>query len=121
MFRRKRNLIAAVILFLLVIATISASWWLPVSPSFIDSTKRLISPSGYHWFGTDHFGRDIFGQTIIAARVSLIVGFTVALVATLLGTMTGLIAGYYKKRSEEHTSELQSRCHLVCCLLLVKK
>ena len=97
MFKKKRNLIAAGILLLLVIATITASWWLPVSPSIIDSTQRLLGPSGDHWFGTDHFGRDIFGQTVVAARVSLIVGITVAAIATLLGTITGLIAGFYKK------------------------
>lgn len=97
MFKKKRNIIAAGILLLLTIATITASWWLPVSPSEIDSTERLNGPSAAHWFGTDHFGRDIFGQTVMAARVSLFVGFTVALIATALGTITGLIAGYYKK------------------------
>ena len=97
MFKKKRNLIAVGILLLFVIATISASWWLPVSPSLIDASRRLLAPSVDHWFGTDHFGRDIFGQTIVAARVSLVVGFTVAVIATLLGTITGLIAGYYKK------------------------
>jgi len=97
MFKKKRNLIAVGILLLFAIATISASWWLPVSPSLIDASRRLLGPSVDHWFGTDHFGRDIFGQTIVAARVSLVVGFTVAVIATLLGTITGLIAGYYKK------------------------
>ena len=97
MFKKKRNLVAGGILVLLAIATLTASWWLPVSPSIIDSTQRLLAPSGDHWFGTDHFGRDIFGQTVVAARVSLIVGSTVAIIATVLGTITGLIAGYYKK------------------------
>ncbi|MEH7225973.1 ABC transporter permease [Bacillus sp. JJ1566] len=97
MFKKKRNLIALGILLLLTVGTITASWWLPVSPSKMDSAQRLLGPSGAHWFGTDHFGRDIFGQTVVAAQVSLLVGLIVALISTVLGTLTGLIAGYYKK------------------------
>jgi peptide/nickel transport system permease protein len=97
MLRKKRNLSSFVFLILLLLATLTASWWLPVSPSSMDSSLRLMGPSSENWFGTDHFGRDIFGQTIIAARVSLLVGFTVAVFSTILGTITGLIAGYYKK------------------------
>ena len=97
MLKRKRNLLSIGILLLITIATITASLWSQTSPSFIDPTLRLLSPSSEHWFGTDHFGRDIFIRTIYAARVSLIVGAVVALVATFLGTVTGLIAGYYKK------------------------
>lgn len=97
MLAKKRNQFALAVLFLLVIATITATWWLPISPTVIDSTKRLLAPSTTYWFGTDHFGRDIFGLTIVAARVSLIVGASVACIATFLGTITGLISAYYKK------------------------
>ncbi|THE09378.1 ABC transporter permease [Bacillus timonensis] len=97
MFKKKRNLIALGILVLLTVGTITASWWLPVSPSKMDSAQRLLAPSGKYWFGTDHFGRDIFGQTVVASRISLLVGLSVALISTVLGTITGLIAGYYKK------------------------
>lgn len=97
MFKSKRNILAASVLVLMTVATLTASLWLPTSPSHIDPSERLLSPSGQHWFGTDHFGRDIFALTIVAARISLLVGIVVALLATLLGTVTGLIAGYYKK------------------------
>ncbi|MFJ8066883.1 ABC transporter permease [Psychrobacillus sp. NPDC096426] len=97
MLKRKRNLLSVGILLLITVATITASLWSETSPSFIDPTLRLLSPSSEHWFGTDHFGRDIFIRAIYAARVSLIVGAVVAVVATFLGTVTGLIAGYYKK------------------------
>lgn len=97
MFRKKRNLLAVGVLVFLTIATVTANLWLQVSPSYIDPTKRLLAPSGEHWFGTDNFGRDIFARTIVAARVSLLVGAVVAVLSTVLGTITGLIAGYYKK------------------------
>lgn len=97
MFKNKRNLLAAGVLLLLIVATITASLWLKFPPTHIDPELRLLRPSGKHWFGTDHFGRDIFGLTIVAARVTLFVGVVVALLSTVLGTITGLVAGYYKK------------------------
>lgn len=97
MFTQKRNVFAAGVLLLITVATITASFWLPISPSKIDPTVRLLAPGGTHWFGTDHFGRDIFSRTIVAARVSLFVGAVVAILATILGTVTGLVSGYYKK------------------------
>jgi len=97
MFKSKRNLLAAGVLILLIIATATVSLWLTFPPSHIDPNERLLSPSGKHWFGTDHFGRDVFGLTIVAARVTLFVGVVVAFLSTALGTITGLIAGYYKK------------------------
>ncbi|MBM7600313.1 peptide/nickel transport system permease protein [Virgibacillus halotolerans] len=97
MFKNKRNLLAAGVLLLIIVATITASLWLKFPPTHIDPEARLLSPSGKNWFGTDHFGRDIFGLTIVAARVTLFVGVVVALLSTVLGTITGLIAGYYKK------------------------
>lgn len=97
MLRSKRNLLAAAVLLLIIVATITASLWLPYPPSHIDPAERLLGPSGKHWFGTDHFGRDIFGLTTIAARVTLFIGGVVAVLSTALGIITGLIAGYYKK------------------------
>ncbi|MFD2760278.1 ABC transporter permease [Lentibacillus juripiscarius] len=97
MLRKKRNLLALTVLFLITAATLTASLWLPVSPSDIDTEKQLLGPSAEHWFGTDNFGRDIFARTVVAARVSLLVGAVTALLSTVLGTVTGLIAGYYKK------------------------
>ncbi|MFS0861971.1 ABC transporter permease [Fredinandcohnia sp. 179-A 10B2 NHS] len=97
MLKRKRNIIALSVLLLMTLATITASLWLPLSPSEIDPTKRLLGPSGHNWFGTDHFGRDIFAQTVVAARVSLVVGAVVAVISTILGTIVGLVSGYYNK------------------------
>ncbi|MNO23130.1 Glutathione transport system permease protein GsiD [compost metagenome] len=97
MFKKKRNLIAASVLVILALATITASLWLPQSPSYIDPSQRLLSMSVGHWFGTDHFGRDIFTRTIYGARVSLIVGLIVSVLSVILGTITGLVSGYYKK------------------------
>ena len=95
--RRPIGTVAGAILLLLALAAVTASLWAPHSPSDITPVERLRSPSWDHWFGTDHFGRDVFSRVVYGARVSLTVGFVVAVLSTVLGAITGLIAGYYRR------------------------
>jgi peptide/nickel transport system permease protein len=48
-----------------------------------------------HLLGTDHLGRDVLSRLLFGARISLLVGFTAAVVAGALGTAVGIISGYY--------------------------
>src|SRR5690606_41742260 len=92
--------------------------------SLHDALPILRPPSAEHWFGTDEFGRDILSRVIFGARISLFTGLVPVFAASVVGTLVGLVAGFYRGRvdavlrSEEHTSELQSRENLVCRLLL---
>jgi peptide/nickel transport system permease protein len=54
-------------------------------------------PSAEHWFGTDQLGRDVFSRVIYGSRVSLLVGFTVALLSTVIGLSIGLVTGFVRK------------------------
>lgn len=58
--------------------------------------RRLRPPSPELWFGTDHLGQDVFARVVYGARVSLIVGFSVATISVLVGLIIGLFAGYYR-------------------------
>ncbi|MEA0556110.1 nickel transporter permease [Lysinibacillus irui] len=62
-----------------------------------DLSKRLLAPSSEHWFGTDDFGRDIFSRIIHGARISLWVGFFSVVLSVIVGSLLGIIAGYYGK------------------------
>ncbi len=65
-------------------------------PTAINPTARLQWPSAEHWFGTDMAGRDIYSRVIYGARVSLIVGVSVALLASVFGLFIGILAGFIR-------------------------
>ncbi len=52
-------------------------------------------PSARFWLGTTNLGRDIFSQMIYGARPALLVGFTAALAVAVIGSLVGLVAGYF--------------------------
>jgi peptide/nickel transport system permease protein len=68
-----------------------------VDPEFVNPVIRLEGPSSEHWFGTDDLGRDVFSRAIYGARISLLVGISVMFGAIILGSIIGLVAGYYQR------------------------
>jgi peptide/nickel transport system permease protein len=65
------------------------------SPNSIDLGGRLQGPDREHLLGTDDLGRDIAARMIHGARVSLAVGLLATLIAVVVGSFFGAIAGYY--------------------------
>ncbi|MEM1619996.1 MAG: ABC transporter permease [Fervidicoccaceae archaeon] len=55
----------------------------------------FLPPCREHPFGTDDLGRDVFSRTIHGTRVSLLVGFTSAVMAIAIGLLVGLLSGYF--------------------------
>ena len=66
----------------------------PYDPIAQDLTMRLKAPSASHWFGTDNFGRDIFSRVIYGGRYSLLAGCLSVVIAGIIGTFYGALAGY---------------------------
>jgi peptide/nickel transport system permease protein len=67
----------------------------------LNMTQRLKAPSAEHLFGTDQAGRDVFTRVIAGARVSLLAGFVVILLAFTVGTLLGAVAGFFGGRLSE--------------------
>ncbi len=65
------------------------------------SLRRVESPSMEHLFGTTAQGRDIFSQTVISARASLIVGLLTAVISVGLGTAVGIVSAFYGGRVDD--------------------
>jgi peptide/nickel transport system permease protein len=88
--------IGGALLFAIVLASLAAPWLATVDPISIEPSHRLRNPSADNWFGTDRFGRDLYSRVIYGGRVSLVVGLSVAGLATLIGLTIGLISGYLR-------------------------
>ena len=89
---------SAGILLLLILFTISApiiETLLGTDISKINLFSRFLSFSAEHPLGTDELGRDLLVRLAYGGRISLIVGFTAAIFAAVIGTTVGLVAGYY--------------------------
>ena len=76
-------------------ATSTLSAPVPYSPNAIDLASRLEAPSRDHYLGTDDLGRDVAARMIHGARVSLTVGYFATLIALVVGSFFGALAGYY--------------------------
>jgi len=93
--RRHPTIVVGAPLFLLMIAmAVFAPYLGTVDPQALSPIRRLKWPSAQYWFGTDMLGRDVYSRTIYGARVSLVVGISVALCSTILGLAIGVIAGF---------------------------
>jgi peptide/nickel transport system permease protein len=95
-FRKHKLAMAGLILFIfMLLATFIGS---PLYPQKIDAIDFSVSGTGIslaHPFGTDSLGRDILARMLWGGRISLAVGIIAALVAILLGTAIGAIAGFF--------------------------
>jgi peptide/nickel transport system permease protein len=96
---RARPMIAAGLLIIgvLVLASIAAPWITSANPARMNVMARLSPPSLAHPFGTDEFGRDVFARVLYAGRISFAVGLLVTFFACLLGTVAGILAGYFRR------------------------
>lgn len=71
-----------------------APWIAPYAAGGLEAKNLLQPPSASHWMGTDGLGRDLLTRVLYGARVSMTVGIGTALIALILGTSYGLVAGF---------------------------
>lgn len=86
--------VGGLLLGLIVLMAILAPYLGTKDPTALSPARRLRVPSALYWFGTDMMGRDLYSRVVYGARVSLIVGFSVATAASVIGMSIGLISGF---------------------------
>ena len=96
--RLQRNRVAmacGAILLLLVLAAVFAPWVAPADPFKASMLKRLqhVGSAG-HWLGTDELGRDLLSRLIYGGRLSLVMGIVPVVLAFVIGTTIGVVAGF---------------------------
>ena len=96
---RKNPTLVLGIVMLLAIAFVAlcAPWLATHDPEDIDPSARLEAPSAEHRFGTDALGRDVYSRALLGGRISLVVGCTVAALATGFGVLLGMVAGFVRR------------------------
>lgn len=98
-FRRHKaamisSVIFSVLLFVCIFAPVFARYGVnqPVIP-ISEGANQFLSPRSIAWFGTDDIGRDIYSRLLYGIRTSIFIGITTGLIATVIGSAAGAIAG----------------------------
>jgi peptide/nickel transport system permease protein len=92
--RKPLGAAGAVIIIVMVVTALLAPWLQTHDPIATDAAYTLGKPTGDHWLGTDHLGRDIYSRIVHGAWVSLLVGLGSTLLGSVFGGIIGLLSGY---------------------------
>ena len=95
--RYGRVIIGGSLVAILVLVAIFAPFLTKYDPNAVDTSIAKMPPNAEHIFGTDIYGRDLFSRTVYGSRITIAVGLLVQLVTIVVGSVCGLLCGYYRK------------------------
>jgi len=96
LFSNKLVVTGGTITLILTLISLLAPFIMPYGPYEMVVVNKLQAPSAEHLLGTDNFGRDLLSRIIYGTTISMRVGFSVAFISAIAGTIIGLTASYYK-------------------------
>lgn len=94
LLRRPAHAIGTILFALFVLAAIFGPYIAPYGSNQQIVADARQAPSGMHWFGVDHLGRDVFSRVLLGARDIFLLAGTGTLLAVAIGTSLGLLSGY---------------------------
>jgi len=77
---------------LALVAALASFLWTPADVTQLAIAQKLLPPSGEHWLGTDHFGRDMLSMIMVGARTSIAVALVAVGIGMGFGVPLGLLA-----------------------------
>ncbi|MFD0886163.1 ABC transporter permease [Streptosporangium algeriense] len=92
--------IGGLIITFLVFVALFPTLFTSQDPAQQDLTAQLEPPSAEHWLGRDQFGRDIYTRLIYGTQVSMVIGVSSVLLGMAVGIPVGMIAGYFRGKTE---------------------
>ncbi len=104
--KNKLSLAGLIIILVFVFMAVFAEVLVGPYQSQLALAPKNLPPSTQHLLGTDDRGQDVLNLLMYGSRISLIVGFVASLVAMILGTAVGLVAGYYGKVTDQLLSRV---------------
>lgn len=122
--RDRLTMIALALLATVVVTTLVAPWiateLFGFDPYRQTLAQRYRPPTTVHPLGTDDLGRDVLARTLIAGRVSLLIGVTIALVSLVIGVPIGLASGFYGGRFDDLSNAvIQTLSNIPTLFLLI--
>jgi peptide/nickel transport system permease protein len=95
-----KGTVGFVILGLVFLSAVAAPWLAPVDPNAQDLLNAIAPPAlsgdpAEHWLGTNRLGQDVLSRIIYGSRVSLVTAFAAVAGSAVIGTVLGLVAGYF--------------------------
>ncbi|SFJ35926.1 peptide/nickel transport system permease protein [Bosea sp. OK403] len=91
----KTSWVGLVIVVAVILAAVLAPIIAPHDPLEQNILSRLQPPHDDYYLGTDYFGRDILSRLLYGARISLVIGVASTVIALVLGSLIGILAGWY--------------------------
>lgn len=101
LLRRGSSVLLTVLAALLVLIVVAPEWFAPFPPLLADQTASLQPPSASHPLGTDPIGRDVLSRILHGARYSLSIGVGATVIAAVVGSLLGLVAGLAPRTIDE--------------------
>lgn len=93
----KGALLGLTIFVFIILGVVLGPWLWPFDPTYADIRNRNAGFALSHPLGTDQLGRDILARMMAGGKVSIAVGMTAMLLSLFLGTLIGVVAGYFRK------------------------
>lgn len=118
LFARKVAMFSAVVVVLFILLAVFAPVIAPYDPNYADFASFLQGPSGTHLLGTDNYGRDVLSRIIYGTRVSLIIGVLAVMIACVIGTFFGMVAGYFGGIVDDVISRLMEAIRAIPQIIL---
>lgn len=94
----KTSWVGLVIFVLVTLLAVLAPWISPHDPLEQNVLTKLRAPFENYYLGTDYYGRDILSRLLYGARISLFIGIASTVIALVVGSMIGILAGWYGGR-----------------------
>ncbi len=112
--RRWGRILLAMILSFIILGFL----YTPYDPAEMKIIRRFQPPSKIHFFGTDHYGRDVFSRVVVGGRISLIVGIGAVGLGALVGILMGLLGGFYGGKLDEISMRISTSLQALPTILL---
>lgn len=94
----KTSWVGLVIFVVVTLVAIFAPWLSPHDPLEQNVFAKLKAPFDNYYLGTDYYGRDILSRLLYGARISLVIGIASTIIALVVGSAIGILAGWYGGR-----------------------